>query len=68
MAAGWWTAGMANLTDHPDSRQRRHRRPNFAVLWVIVSGLWTLATVSRMQRIWVPILGWPTSLGRFTPE
>jgi hypothetical protein len=39
------------------------RRPNFAVLWVIVTVIWTVATVLRVQREWVPLVGWPAVLG-----
>jgi hypothetical protein len=33
--------------------------PNFVTLWVIVSGLWTIATGLRILRIWVPEVSWP---------
>ena len=29
------------------------------MLWIVVSGLWLVATWSRIQRVWVPGLGWP---------
>jgi hypothetical protein len=39
------------------------RGPNFVVLWIIVSGLWTVATLERVQRVWVQSFGWPAILG-----
>ena len=30
----------------------RGRDPNFVTLWLIVSGLWTVAAWLRMQRTW----------------
>ena len=38
------------------------RNPNFVTLWIIVSGLWLVATFLRIQRVWVPGLGWPAVL------
>lgn len=38
------------------------RSPNFVVLWIIVTALWTIATVLRMQRAWVPGHSWPVVL------
>jgi hypothetical protein len=35
----------------------RQRAVRLRVLWVWVSGLWTVATVLRIYRVWVPILG-----------
>ena len=32
------------------------------MLWIVVSGLWTTATVLRMQRVWVTSSGWPALL------
>jgi hypothetical protein len=40
---------------------RRSPGPNFVTLWIIVSGLWTLATVSRLKRAGD---GWPAALNR----
>jgi hypothetical protein len=31
-------------------------------LWFVVTALWTAATVLRIDRIWVPGLGWPAVL------
>jgi hypothetical protein len=39
------------------------RGPGFVVLWIITTGLWTVATVLRVQRVWVPIMGWHAVLG-----
>jgi hypothetical protein len=36
-----------------------HRLP---ALWFVVTTLWTAATVLRIDRVWVPSLGWPTVL------
>ena len=33
-------------------------RPDFVSVWIVVTGLWTVATILRMNRIWVPVLGW----------
>ncbi|HXY98936.1 MAG TPA: hypothetical protein VEI03_02980 [Stellaceae bacterium] len=27
-------------------------------LWIVASGLWTVATVLRVYRVWVPGVGW----------
>ena len=27
-------------------------------LWAVVSGLWTVATLLRVNRVWVPLIGW----------
>ncbi len=40
----------------------RSRRPNLVLLWLIVSGIWTIATLLRMDRVWVPGRGWPAVL------
>lgn len=32
--------------------------PNFVALWLVVSILWTVATILRMQRTWPPGRGW----------
>ena len=40
-------------------RDRARRNPNFITLWLIVSCLWTVATVLRMWRTWG---GWPEVL------
>lgn len=29
-----------------------------STLWIVASGLWTVATVLRVYRVWVPRLGW----------
>jgi hypothetical protein len=28
------------------------------MVWIMVTGLWTAATILRMNRVWVPVLGW----------
>jgi hypothetical protein len=33
-------------------------RPNLFVVWMIVTVLWTTATVWRMRHLWVPTTGW----------
>jgi hypothetical protein len=33
------------------------------MLWVIVTTLWTVASVLRIQRTWVPGTAWPVILG-----
>jgi hypothetical protein len=47
---------------HSRARVGAARRPSFVVLRIIVSGLWTVATTQRMDRIRVPIVGWPAVL------
>jgi hypothetical protein len=41
------------------SEDHSPRGPNFITLWVIVSGLWSVATSLRILRVWVPQAGWP---------
>jgi hypothetical protein len=38
---------------------RARREPAFRllVLWVLTSGLWTVATILRVYRVWVPAVG-----------
>jgi hypothetical protein len=38
---------MASLPDEPQYRQRDARGPGFVVLWIITTGLWTVATVLK---------------------
>jgi hypothetical protein len=37
-------------------------RPGFIPLWMIVTGLWTVATIMRIQGVWVPQVGWSAVL------
>jgi len=30
----------------------------FLILWAVMTGLWTLATILRVNRVWVPLEGW----------
>jgi hypothetical protein len=53
---------MASLPQDPTDGQYFTRRPSFTALWVIVTVLWTLAATLRIERVWVPILGWPVVL------
>ena len=39
------------------------RRPDFFMVWIMVSGLWTAATILRIDRVWVPVFGWNGVLG-----
>ena len=39
------------------SRERRIRS-RLRTLWILVSGLWTIATLLRIHRVWVPLVGW----------
>jgi len=32
-------------------------------LWIIVSALWTVATLFRVSRVWVPVEGWQAIVG-----
>jgi len=34
------------------------RGSRLRTLWFLVSGLWTVATLLRVDRVWVPLLGW----------
>jgi hypothetical protein len=36
------------------------REPAFRVLalWLLASGLWTIATILRVYSVWVPAVGW----------
>ncbi len=43
---------------------RRADAPNFVLVWIVVSSLWTLATGLRMQRTWMPGPVWPDLLGK----
>ncbi len=47
----------------PDYLSNQVERPDFLKLWVVVSVIWTIATVLRMHRVWVPVLGWNGVLG-----
>jgi hypothetical protein len=38
------------------------RSRSLVPLWIIVSALWTIATGLRIDRTWVPIVGWPAVL------
>jgi hypothetical protein len=55
--------GLAGVADQTEVRTNAPRRSSFVALWIIVTALWTIATVTRMQRIWVPMMGWPAVLG-----
>jgi hypothetical protein len=33
-------------------------RARLRVLWVLVSVLWTVATLLRISRVWAPRIGW----------
>ncbi len=33
-------------------------RSRLWVLWLVVTGLWTVATLLRVERVWVPRIGW----------
>lgn len=47
----------------PTDKTSTARGPDFLVLWIIVTGLWTVATLVRIHRHWVPVLGWPGVIG-----
>lgn len=70
-----WATGMSHrrddLVERPlpaasDSTDRGRLRsaggPNFVSVWLIVSGLWIVATGLRIHRVWMPMVGWPTVL------
>ena len=47
-------------------RQPTHGRATRArlwILWVLVSGLWTVAALLRIDRVWVPLIGWHRIIG-----
>jgi hypothetical protein len=54
---------MDTLPDQSTGSPPNRRRPNFVLLWVIVTSLWTAATILRIQQIWVPIQGWDAVIG-----
>jgi hypothetical protein len=37
---------------------RRGNPPSLRTLWVLVSGLWIVATLLRINRVWAPVMGW----------
>jgi len=43
-------------------KTRRNNGPGLVALWIVVSGLWTAATLLRIGRVWVPIEGWPGAI------
>jgi len=47
----------------PGDRPPGEQRPGFVAIWVIATGLWTAATLLRMQQVWVPAVGRPAVLG-----
>jgi hypothetical protein len=54
---------MATRSEGPDARPPGAQGPNLVVLWVVVTGLWTAATIFRMQRAWAPVMAWHTIFG-----
>jgi len=47
----------APIVGKPDKAQRKNAfRP--VTLWLVVSGLWTAATVLRLYTAWVPFESW----------
>jgi hypothetical protein len=52
-------AGQRPSSGVTTSQDHGFRGPNFVVLWVIVSVLWSVATGLRILRVWVPLAGWP---------
>ncbi len=36
----------------------RSTRVRLWTLWVLVSALWTSGTLLRVNRVWVPLVGW----------
>ena len=48
----------------PERRSGRARGDNcfFLRLWLVVTLLWTGATLLRAERVWVPVEGWPAIL------
>lgn len=49
-------AAARGILNEPGSE--RTNRPRLRTLWVLVSGLWTVATLLRINRVWVPLVGW----------
>jgi hypothetical protein len=45
--------------DRPPGR----RGPSFVALWGVVTVLWTISTVLRINRTWVPVMGWHAVIG-----
>ncbi len=42
----------------------RSRGRRLLPLWTVVSGLWTAATLLRVNQVWVPLIGWHDTLVR----
>lgn len=36
----------------------RKNSPGPLRLWILLSGFWTVATLLRVDRVWVPLIGW----------
>src|SRR5271155_1572780 len=54
-------ASRSDIAAEPD--QARRKEPSgFLLLWVVVSVLWIAATLLRIHRVWVPLVGWQGAL------
>jgi hypothetical protein len=58
----WKLSVKERVADSAGDRPHPLRNTDFAVLWAIVTALWTVATVLRIHRVWVPEMGWSTVL------
>jgi len=50
-----------NDSDSEDTDTRRSggfRGRRLWTLWIVVGGLWTLATLLRVKQLWLPQVGW----------
>ncbi len=40
----------------------RNNGSRLMLLWAVVSGLWTVATVLRIDSVWVSLVGWQNAV------
>ncbi len=58
-------AGNDNDSEDADTRRSgSFRGRRLWTLWIVVSGLWTLATLLRVKHLWLPRMGWHDILMR----
>jgi hypothetical protein len=54
---------MASPPGSTGDRSPGQPRGSFVSLWFVVTILWTISTVLRIQRVWVPVMGWHAVIG-----
>jgi hypothetical protein len=50
-----------DIAEEPDQACRK-KPAGFLLLWVVMSALWMVATLLRIHRVWVPLVGWEGAL------